>query len=65
MSVADYIRELSNCQEGPERSQTDESSRLLKDLEEVESTLRGIGVSLEPRFFDISLAARIGATSRR
>jgi hypothetical protein len=59
MSVADYIKDLS------EHNQTDENSKVLKDLEEVESTLRDIGVSLEPRFFDISLAARIGATSRR
>ena len=54
MSVADYIRELSNPKEGSEHRQTDDSSTLLKDLEEVESTLRDIGVTLEPRFFDIS-----------
>ena len=39
-------------------------SRQLKDLEEVEATLREIGVTLEPRF-DISLAARIGAGSAK
>lgn len=65
MSVADYIRELSNPKEGAEHGQTNEGFNLLKELEEVESTLRDIGVSLEPRFFDVSLAARIGATSRR
>lgn len=65
MSAADYIRELSKPTEGAEHRLTDESVALLKDLEEVESTLRDIGVALEPRFFDISLSARIGATSRR
>jgi hypothetical protein len=64
MSVADYIREISKPREGTEYRLTDESAALLKDLEEVESTLRDIGVALEPGFFDISLSARIGATSR-
>jgi hypothetical protein len=65
MSVADYIKELSASRQGDEQSQVPEASSALKDLEEVESTLREIGVSLEPRFFDISLTARIGAPSRR
>jgi hypothetical protein len=66
MSVVDYIEEISkNPREGAERGQADEASRVFKDLEEVEATLRAIGVTLEPRFFDVSLAARIGATSRR
>jgi hypothetical protein len=36
----------------------------LRELEEVETALRAIGVTLEPRF-DISLAARIGSTSTK
>lgn len=65
MGVADYIREISDCKEGSEQCRTHEGYDLLKDLEEVESTLRDIGVRLEPRFFDVSLAARIGGPSRR
>jgi hypothetical protein len=65
MSVADYIKELAASKRGEEQRQAREASSALKDLEEVENTLREIGVSLEPRFFDISLTARIGATTRR
>jgi len=65
MSIADYVREISNPREGTESDQANECRDLLKDLEEVESTLRDIGVTLEPRFFDVSLSARIGGTSRR
>jgi hypothetical protein len=39
-----------------------QDSKQLKDLEEVEAALKEIGVTLEPKF-DISLAARIGAVS--
>jgi hypothetical protein len=65
MGVADYIRQISSAREGAEPGQTNEGPNILKDLEEVEAILRDIGVTLEPRFFDVSLAARIGATSRR
>jgi hypothetical protein len=65
MSVADYITEISKPSKEVEPTQAHEASDLLKDLEEVEATLRDIGVALEPRFFDVSLAARIGAASRR
>ena len=65
MSIADYISEIANPTEGPEPRQAAAYREVLEDLEEVESTLRDIGVTLEPRFFDISLAARVGATSRR
>jgi hypothetical protein len=36
----------------------------LRELEEVETALKAIGVTLEPRF-DISLTARIGSTSTK
>jgi hypothetical protein len=59
MSVVEEIEKLGAV---PALSQDGEESDQLKDLEEVEATLREIGVSLEPRF-DISLAARIGGGS--
>jgi len=65
MSVADYIKALAASERGEAQSQALEASNVLKELEEVEATLREIGVSLEPRFFDISLTARIGAASSR
>jgi len=65
MSSADYINQIANAPEEPGVSQDNAYRDLLKDLDEVESTLREIGVTLEPRFFDISLVSRVGATSRR
>ena len=63
MSVVDYIKQLSTSQNDPNESALRQGFNLLKDLEEVETTLREIGADLEPDFFDISLTARIGATS--
>lgn len=65
MSVADYVKELCASKQDEGHGRTPDASSALKDLEEVESTLREIGVSLEPRFFDVSLTARIGAASCR
>ena len=64
MSVVDQIERLT----APKRQDTDREEEnevgQLKDLEEVETALKAIGVTLEPRF-DISLTARIGSTSTR
>jgi hypothetical protein len=64
MSVVDEIKRLT----APKLQDTDrnEENELdqLKDLEEVETALKAIGVTLEPRF-NISLTARIGSTLRK
>lgn len=61
MGVVDQIKHLATQEQEMSEQKQAESSQL-KDLEEVEETLKQIGVNLEPRF-DISLAARIGARS--
>jgi hypothetical protein len=60
MSLVEQLTRLTAQREACE--QKTEEVNQLKDLEEVEATLKEIGVTLEPRF-DISLTARIGAVS--
>jgi hypothetical protein len=64
MSAADYIKELTASRRNdPHENPWRDGFDALRDLEEVEATLREIGAELEPDFFDISLTARIGAKS--
>ena len=64
MSVVDQIKRLAAVGE-PDMDRIAESEpSQLEELEEVETVLKSIGVTLKPRF-DVSLAARIGATSAR
>jgi hypothetical protein len=60
MSLVEQLARLT-AQRGAYEQKTEVVNQL-KDLEEVEATLKEIGVTLEPRF-DISLTARIGAVS--
>jgi hypothetical protein len=64
MSTVDYIKRLSASGNDPRENPLRQEFNALKDLEDVERTLREIGVELEPDFFDVSLTARIGATGR-
>ncbi len=61
MSTVDYIKQLSAARNDPRESPLRQSLNALKDLDEVERTLREIGADLEPNFFNVSLWARIGA----
>ena len=64
MNVVDEIKRLTATKlQGTDQNGDNELDQL-RDLEEVETTLRAIGVTLEPRF-DISLTARIGPTSTK
>jgi len=60
MSLVEQLARLT-AQRGACEQKPEEVNQL-EDLEEVEATLKEIGVTLEPRF-DISLGARIGAVS--
>ena len=62
MSLVDQLKQLGNPQEQQGCGISEQESKQLKDLEEVEAALKEIGVTLEPKF-DISLAARIGGAS--
>jgi hypothetical protein len=64
MSVVDEIERLTATK--PQDLERNEEHELdqLRELEEVETALKAIGVTLEPRF-DISLTARIGSTSTK
>ena len=62
MSLVREIMELTTrAEQDVDRNVASEPDQL-EQLEEVERALKSIGVSLKPRF-DVSLAARIGATS--
>jgi hypothetical protein len=65
MSIVDEIKKLTAA---PQEHDSDEARKLddsqIRSLEEVEETLKEIGVTLEPKF-DISLGARIGAGKAR
>jgi hypothetical protein len=64
MNAVDEIKRLTASKlQDMDRSGENELDQL-SELEEVETALRAIGVTLEPRF-DISLAARIGSTSTK
>jgi hypothetical protein len=63
MSVVDYIKQLSDSHGNTNEKAFREGFNALRDIEEVETTLREIGVNLEPDFFDVSLTARIGTRS--
>ena len=64
VSVVDQIRRLTAIDEQEVNRIVECETSQLEDLEEVETALKSIGVTLKPRF-DVSLAARIGATSAR
>jgi hypothetical protein len=64
MSLVDQLKQLAMPQEQGASGISEQDRKQLKDLEEVEATLKEIGVTLEPKF-DISLAARIGAVSTK
>jgi hypothetical protein len=64
MSVVDQIRRLTAAGEQEVDRMAESEPTQLEALEEVETALKSIGVTLKPRF-DVSLAARIGATSAR
>ena len=64
MSVVDQIRRVTGIGEQEVNRIVECETSQLEDLEEVETALKSIGVTLKPRF-DVSLAARIGATSPR
>jgi hypothetical protein len=64
MNVVDEITQLTATKlQDMDHSGENELDQL-RELEEVETVLRAIGVTLEPRF-DISLTARIGSTSTK
>jgi len=64
MSVVDEIERLTATKlQDLERNEEHELDQL-RELEEVETVLKAIGVTLEPRF-DISLTARIGSISTK
>jgi hypothetical protein len=64
MSVVDEIERLTaTIPQDLERNEEHELDQL-RELAEVETALKAIGVTLEPRF-DISLTARIGSTSKK
>ena len=60
MSLIDQIQQITRSHAG--RAVSEHEAQQLEELAEVEHALKGIGVTLEPKF-DISLAARIGAVS--
>ena len=64
MSVVDQIKRLAAVGETDVNRIAESEPSQLEELEEVETVLKSIGVTLKPRF-DVSLAARIGATSAR
>jgi hypothetical protein len=63
MNVADEIERLT-VNKLQDMGQNENELEQLRALEEVETALKAIGVTLDPRF-DISLTARIGSTSRK
>jgi hypothetical protein len=64
MSLVHKIVELAvGCEQVANRNVASELNQL-EQLEEVERALRSIGVTLKPGF-NVSLAARIGAASKR
>jgi hypothetical protein len=64
MSIVDEVMRISVMSERGANHEVADEPNQLEELEEVETMLDAIGVTLEPRF-DISLAARIGAISTR
>jgi hypothetical protein len=64
MSLVHEILELTAAGEQAVDSNIASELKQLEQLEEVERALRSVGVTLEPRF-NVSLAARIGAGSKR
>jgi hypothetical protein len=64
MSVVDEIMRITAMGGQDANHEVASEPNQLEELEEVETMLDAIGVTLEPRF-DISLAARIGAIPTR
>ena len=64
MSGVDQIERLTASKLQETDWNEESQSSQVRELEEVETALRAIGVTLEPRF-DISLTARIGSTSTK
>lgn len=59
MSVADYIKKLTELTHSEEQSPPTDAANVLRDLDEAERALEEIGANLEPPFFDIPLTARV------
>ncbi len=62
MSIADQLERIAAATPQAATNQRLEEGDQIRDLQEVEAALKEIGVTLEP-MFNISLAARIGATA--
>jgi hypothetical protein len=63
MSLVDQLKQLAMPQEQGASGISEQDRKQLKDLEEVEATLKEIGVTLEPKF-DICLWRHASAQSR-